>query len=91
MDDSSSGRQPLHLVGLDHAAFIAIVDCAIKNERHRFESRVRVRPAHLAVANVEMGVPQHDERIVKGGNLQATRPALSGAQDQQIRAQVEER
>ena len=66
VDDSSSGRQPLHLVGLDHAAFIAIVDCAINNERHRFESRVRVRPAHRAVANVEMCVPQHNERIVKG-------------------------
>jgi hypothetical protein len=50
---------------------------------------VRVRPAHRAVANVEMGVPQHDERIVKG-KLQATRPALSAVQDQQIRAQVEE-
>src|ERR1017187_5206005 len=65
VDDSASGRHPLHLAGLDHAAFIAIVDGAVEEESHRFESRVRVRLAHRAVADVEMVIHQNDERIVE--------------------------
>src|ERR1700693_2596019 len=67
VDDSASGRHPLRLAGLDHAPFIAIVDGAVEEESQRFESRVRVRLAHRAVADadVEMVIHQHDERIVE--------------------------
>src|SRR5258708_23676706 len=65
MDDSASSRHPLRLAGLYHAALVAIIDCAIKNERHRFESGVRVRFTHCAVADLETVIHQHDERIVE--------------------------
>lgn len=65
VDDPLASRHPLHLASLDHAAFVAIVDRAVKDERHGLESRVRVRLTRRAVADVEMVIGQHDERIVE--------------------------
>src|SRR5580700_5362730 len=65
VDDSASSRHPLHLAGLDHTPFIAIIDGTVEEESHRFESRVRMRRSHRAVADVEMVIHQHDERIVE--------------------------
>ena len=65
VDDPAAGRHPLHLSRLDHAAFIAIVDRSVEDERHGFEAGVRMRAAHRAVADVEMIIGEHDERIVE--------------------------
>ena len=40
-------------------------NCPLENQRHRFESRVRMWPVHGAVGEVEMVVGEHDERIVE--------------------------
>ncbi len=62
--DPAACGHPLHLyAGADHAALVAIVDCAIKNKRHRFESRVGMRSTDRAVADVEMVI---GESMMKG-------------------------
>jgi hypothetical protein len=74
-DDPAARSHPLQVSGLEDTAFVPILNRSFENERHRFESCMRMRLADGTVANIETIVHQQDERIVQGKSSAASTSA----------------
>jgi hypothetical protein len=86
-----AGGHPLHLAGIQCAAFIAVKDRAVENESHVFKTCMRVRTTNWPVANVKMIVHQQDEGNCLSRSSRVTRQAQLDAPDRRIQVPLEER